>query len=147
MRGIYFQLSPSNIVVNHPIIKPVEGFYETSNNKKCDAGNLSQNTEFSTSSRHSDKSHAEIKSEPEINLDKSLFDDVADNAINQMVVLTEKTKSLQSQLKELFAISKNEESITTLSKLSGPRMTNKRHNWKKGTALMMGDSCLSGLCQ
>ena len=90
------------------------------------------------------------KSEPEINLDqidKSLFDDVADNAINQMVVLTEKTKSLQSQLKELFAISKNEESITTLSKLSEPRMTNKRHSWKKGTALIMGDSCLSGLCQ
>ena len=136
--------------MNHPIIKPVEGFYETSDNKICDAGNLSQNTEFSTSSRHSDKSHAEIKSEPEINLDqidKSLFDDVADNAINQMVVLTEKTKSLQSQLKELFAISKNEESITTLSKLSEPRMTNKRHSWKKGTALIMGDSCLSGLCQ
>ena len=136
--------------MNHPIIKPVESFYETSKIKNCDAGNLSQNTEFSISSRHSDKSHAEIKSEPEINLDqidKSLFDDVADNAINQMVVLIENMKSLQSQLKELFAISKNEESITTLSKLSEPRMTNKQHNWKKGTTLIMGDSCLSGLCQ
>ena len=54
-------------------------------------------------------------------------------------------KSLQSNHKELFAISKSEEPITTLSGLSEPRMTNKQHTWKKGTTLIMGDSILSGL--
>ena len=140
----------NNIAVKHPIINPVESFYETSENKKIDAANLSQNIEFSNSSTHSDKSHAEIKSGPEINLDqidKSLFHDVSDNAINQLIALTENMKSLQSQLKELFAISKSEESITTLSNLSEPIMTNKKHNWKKGTTLIVDDSCLSGLRQ
>ena len=56
-------------------------------------------------------------------------------------------KSLQSKHKELFAISKNEEPITTLSGLSEPRMTNKQQSWKKGTTLIMGDSILSGLLE
>ena len=140
----------NNIALKHPIINPVDSFYETSKNKNYDAANLSQNIEFSNSSTYSDKSHAEIKSGPKINLDqtdKSLFHDVSDNTINQLIVLIENMKSLQSQLKELFAISKNEESITTLNNLSELRMTNKQHNWKKGTTLIVGDSCLSGLCQ
>ena len=40
---------------------------------------------------------------------------------------------------------KNEEPITILSNLTEPRMTNKQHTWKKGTALIIGDSVLSGL--
>ena len=64
-----------------------------------------------------------------------------------MIVLIENMKSLQSKHKELFAISKNEEPITTLSGLSEPRMTNKQQSWKKGTTLIMGDSILSGLLE
>ena len=45
--------------------------------------------------------------------------------MNQLIVLIESMKSLQSKHKELFAISNNEEPITTLSGLSEPRMTNK----------------------
>ena len=47
--------------------------------------------------------------------------------------------------KELFATSKNEEPITTLSDLPKPRMTNRQHTWKKRTTLLMGDSILSSL--
>ena len=52
----------NNIVVKHPIINPVESFYETNENKNIDAENLSQNVHFGISSTHSDKSHIEIKS-------------------------------------------------------------------------------------
>ena len=138
----------NNIVVKYPIINPVERFYETNENKKFEAANLSQNIDFSSSSAHSDKSHADIKSGSEINLDqtdKIPFDEVADNAINQLKVLIENTKHLQSKHKELFATSKNEDCITILSDLSEPRMTNKQHTWKKGTTLIMGDSIFSGL--
>ena len=107
----------NNIVVKHPIINPVESFYEISENKKIDAANLSRNINFSISSAHSDKSHEEIKSGSQINLDQTdkplldhgtipCFDEVADNAINQLIVLIENTKSLQSKHKELFATSK-----------------------------------------
>ena len=75
-------------------------------------------------------SNAEIKSGSEINLDqtdKPPFDEVADNAINQLIVLIENTKSLQSKHKELFATSKNVEPIAPLSDLNEPRMTNKKH--------------------
>ena len=71
----------NNIVVRHPIINPVESFHETSENKKIDAANLSQTIDFRISSTHSDKGHAEIKSESEITLgqiDKPSFDEVAD---------------------------------------------------------------------
>ena len=61
------------------------------------------------------------------------------------MVLIENTKFLKSKHKELFATSKNEESVITLSDLSEPRMTNKQHTWQKGTTLIMGDSILSGL--
>ena len=118
----------NNIVVKYLIINPVEGFYVTSENKKFDAANLSQNIDFSISSAHSDKSHADIKSGSEINLDqtdKTPFDEVADNAINELKVLIENMKHLQSKHKELFATSKNEDPITILSNLSEPRMTNK----------------------
>ena len=138
----------NNIVVKYPIINPVERFYETSENKKFDSANLSQNIDFSSSSAHSDKSHADIKSGSEINLDqtdKIPFDEVADNAINQLKVLIENTKHLQSKHKELFATSKNDDCITILSDLSEPRMTNKQHTWKKGTTLIMGDLIFSGL--
>ena len=114
------------MVVKHPIINPVESFYEISENKKIDAVNLSQNIDFSISSAHSNKSHAEMKSE--INVDqteKPPLDEIADNAINQLIVLRENRKSLQSKNKELFATSKNEEPITTLSDMTEPRMTNK----------------------
>ena len=90
----------NNIVVKHPIINPVESFYEISENKKIDAANLSRNIDFSVSSAHSDKSHGEIKSGSEINLDQT------DNGINQLIVLIENTKPLQSKHKELFATSK-----------------------------------------
>ena len=139
----------NNIVEKHPIINKAESFNEISENKKFNAANLSQTIDFSISSAHSDKIHAEIKSGSEINLDqtdKPLFDKVADNAINQLMVLIENTKSLQSKHKKLFATLKNEEAIITmLSYLSEPRMTNKQHTWKKGTTLIMGDSILSGL--
>ena len=138
----------NNIFVKYPIINPVESFYEISENKKFDAANLSQNIDFSISRAHSDKSHADIKSGSEINLDqtdKTPFDEVADNVINQLKVLIENAKHLQSKHKELFATSKNEDPITILSDLSEPRMTNKQHTWKKGTTLIMGDSILSGL--
>ena len=138
----------NNIVVKHPIINPVENFYETSKNQEIDAVNLSQYIGFSISSTHSNKSHAEIKSGSQITLDetdKPPFDEVADNAINQLIVFIENMKSLQSKHKELFATSKNEEPITTLSDLSEPTMTNKQHSWKKSTTLIMGDSILSGL--
>ena len=138
----------NNIVVKYPIINPVESIYEIGENKKFDAANLSQNIDFSIGSAHSDKSHADIKSRSDINLDqtdKTPFDEVADNAINQLKVLIENTKHLQSKHKELFATSKNEDPITILSDLSEPRMSNKQHTWKKGTTLIMGDSILSGL--
>ena len=96
----------NNIVVKYPIINPAESFYEISENKTFGAANLSQNIDFSISSAHSDKSHADIKSGSEINLDqvdKTPFDEVADNAINQLKVLIENTKHLQSKHKELFA--------------------------------------------
>ena len=51
-------------------------------------------------------------------MDKPPFNEVADNAINQLIVLTENEKSLQSKHKELFLISKNEEPFTTLSDLT-----------------------------
>ena len=51
----------NNIIVKYPIINPVESFYEISENKIFDAANLSQNIDFSISSAHSDKSHADIK--------------------------------------------------------------------------------------
>ena len=79
----------NNIGVKHPIINPVESFYETSKNQEIDAVNLSQNIDFSISSTHSNKSHAEIKSGSQITLDetdKPPFDEVADNAINQLIV-------------------------------------------------------------
>ena len=138
----------NNIVVKYPIINPVESIYEIGENKKYDAANLYQNIDFSISRAHSDKSHADIKSGSEINLyqtDKTPFDEVADNAINQLKVLIENTKHLQSKHKEFFATSKNKDPITILSDLSETRMTNKQHNWKKGTTLIMGDSILSGL--
>ena len=138
----------NNIVVKHPIINTAESFNEISENKKFDAANLSQTIDFSIRSANSDKTHAEIKSGSEINLDqteKPPFDKVADNALKQLMILIENTKSLQSNHKELFATSKNEEPITKLSDLPEPRMTNKQHTWKKGTTLIMGDSILSGL--
>ena len=101
----------NNIVVKYPIINPVEIFYTTSENKEIDRGNLSQNIDFNIISTYSDKSHAEIKSGSEITLDetdKPTFDKVADNAINQLIVLIENMKSLQSKHKELFVTSKNE---------------------------------------
>ena len=101
----------NNIVVKYPIINPVEIFYTTSENKEIDRGNLSQNIDFNIISTYSDKSHAEIKSGSEITLDetdKPPFDKVADNAINQLIVLIENMKSLQSKHKELFVTSKNE---------------------------------------
>ena len=56
----------NNIVVKHPIINTAESFNEISENKKFNAANLSQNINFSISSAHSDKNHAEIKSGSEI---------------------------------------------------------------------------------
>ena len=56
----------NNIVVKYPIINPLESIYEIRENKKFDAANLSQNIDFSISSAHSDKSHADIKSGSEI---------------------------------------------------------------------------------
>ena len=91
------------------IINPVESFFEISENKKIDAANLSQNIDLSISSAHGNKSHAEIKSASETNLDqtdKLPFDEVAYNAINQLTVLIENTKSLQSKHIELFETSK-----------------------------------------
>ena len=111
----------NNIVVKQSIINPVESFYEISENTNFDTANLSQKMDFNISSGHSDKNHEENKSGSEINLDemdKSPFDEVADNAINQLIVLIEKMKSLQSKHEELFSTSKNEESITTLSDLA-----------------------------
>ena len=99
----------NNSVVKHPTINTAESFNEISENKKFEAANLSQTIDFSTSSAHSDKTHAEIKSGSEINLDqtdKPPFDKVADNVISQLMVLIENTKSLQSKHKELFATSK-----------------------------------------
>ena len=110
--------------------------------------NLSQNIDFNISIGHSNKSHVENKSGSEINLDKmdkSFFDEVADNVINQLIVLIENMKSLQSKHKELFLASKNEEPITTLSDLTEPSMSNKQPTWRKGTTLMMSDSILSCL--
>ena len=72
----------NNIVVKYPIINPVKSFYEIRENKKFDAANLSQNIDFSISSAHSDKSHADIKSGSERNLyqtDKTPFDEITDN--------------------------------------------------------------------
>ena len=88
----------NNTVVKYPIINPVESFYEISENKKFDAANLSQNIDFSIIRAHSDKSHADIKSGSEINLDqtdKTPFDEVAGNVINQLKVLIENTKHLR----------------------------------------------------
>ena len=89
------------------LINPVESFYEISENKKIDAANLSENIDFGINSAHSNKSRAEIKSGSEINLDQTdelPFDEFADNAINQLIVLIENTKSLQPKHIELFAI-------------------------------------------
>ena len=135
----------NNIVVKQPIINPVESFHEISKNKNFDLANLSQTIDFNISRGHSDKSHVENKSGSEINLDKTdkpPFDEVADNAINQLIVLIEIMKSLQSKHKELFSTSKNEETITTLSELTKLGMSNKKSTWKKGTTLIMGDSIL-----
>ena len=77
--------------------------------------------------------------------DKTTFDEVADNAINQLKVLVENTKYLQSKHKELFETSNNEDPITILSDLSEPKMTNKQHNWKKDIILVIGNSMLSDL--
>ena len=135
----------NNIVVKQPIINPVESFHEISKNKNFDLANLSQTIDFNISRGHSDKSHVENKSGSEINLDKTdkpPFDEVADNAINQLIVLIENMKSLQSKHKELFSTSKNEETITTLSELTKLGMSNKKSTWKKGTTLIMGDSIL-----
>ena len=137
-----------NMAVKYPIINLVESFYEISENKKFDAANLSQNIDFSISSAYNNKSHADIKSESEINLDqtdKTLSHEVADNAINQLMVLIENTKCLQSKHKEWFATSKNEDPITILSDLFEPRMIKTQHTWKKGTTLIMDNSILSGL--
>ena len=41
----------NNIVVKHPIINPVENFYETSKNQEIDAVNLSQYIDFSISNQ------------------------------------------------------------------------------------------------
>ena len=114
----------NNIAVKHPIINPVKSFYETSVNK------FISNIDFNINSRHSDKSHVGSKSWSEINLDqmdKPPFNEVADNAINQMIVLIENMKSLQSKHKELFLTSKDEESITTLSDLTERGMSNKQY--------------------
>ena len=46
-------------------------------------------------------------------MNKPPFDEVADNAINQIIVLIENMKSLQSKQKELFLTSKTEEPIIT----------------------------------
>ena len=62
----------NSIFAKHYIINPVETFYETSQNKIFDAANLSQNVDFSISSTHNDKSHVEIKSGSEINLDQQI---------------------------------------------------------------------------
>ena len=59
------------IVVKHHIINKAERFNETSENKKFGKVNLSQAINFSINSAHSDKTHAEIKSGSEINLDQT----------------------------------------------------------------------------
>ena len=46
-------------------------------------------------------------------MNKPPFDEVADNAINQIIVLIENMKSLPSKQKELFLTSKTEEPIIT----------------------------------
>ena len=102
----------NKIVVKHPIINPVESFYEISRNKNFDAANLSQNIDFSISIGRNDESHVENKTGSQINLDKMNkppFNEVSDNAINQLIELIENTKSLQSKHKELLLTSKNEE--------------------------------------
>ena len=102
----------NKIVVKHPIINPVESFYEISRNKNFDAANLSKNIDFSISIEHNDKSHVENKTGSQINLDKMNkppFNEVSDNAINQLIELIENTRSLQSKHKELLLTSKNEE--------------------------------------
>ena len=107
---------------------------------------MSQNIDFNISSGHNDKSHVENKSGSELNLgkmDKPPFDEVADDAINQLIVLIENMKFLQSKYKELFLTSKNEKPVTNLSNLTEPGMSNKQPTWKKGTTLIMGDSTLS----
>ena len=80
------------------MINPVESFYEISESKNFDTVNLFQNIDFNISSGHSDKSYVENKSRSEINLDKMdkpPSDEIADNAINQLIVLIENIKSLQ----------------------------------------------------
>ena len=87
----------NNIVVKHSIISPVKRFYEVSENKNFDAANLSQNIDFNIGSGHSNKSRVENKLRSEIDLDKMdkpSFNEVADNAINQMIVLIENMCSL-----------------------------------------------------
>lgn len=49
-------------VVKHRIINPVESIFETSKNEKFNSVYLTQNIDFSISSTHSSKSHAENKS-------------------------------------------------------------------------------------
>ena len=46
-------------------------------------------------------------------MNKPPFDEVADNAVNQIIVLIENMKSLQSKHKELLLTSKTEEPIIT----------------------------------
>ena len=80
------------------MINPVESFYEISESKNFDTVNLFQNIDCNISSGHSDKSYAENKSGSEINLDKMdkpPSDEIADNAINQLIVSIENIKSLQ----------------------------------------------------
>ena len=97
-------------VVKHRIINPVESIFETSKNEKFNSVYLTQNIDFSISSTHSSKSHAENKSWSQKTLDqtdKPPFDKVTDNSINQLIVLIENLKSLQCKHKELFVASKN----------------------------------------
>ena len=63
----------NNSVVKHPTINTAESFGEISENKKFEAANLSQTIDFSISSAHSDKTHAEIKSGSEQLLIKLLI--------------------------------------------------------------------------
>ena len=138
----------NDTVVKHPIINPVESFLEIGENKNFDGGSSSENIYFNISSRRSDKSHIENKSGSDINLDKMVkpsFDEVDDNAIDQLIVLIENNKSLQFKHEELFLTSKNEKPLTTLSDLTELGIINKQDIWKKGTTFKMSDRILSGL--
>ena len=105
----------NKIVAKHPIIDSAESFHEISEGKYVDATNLSQNIDFNISSKHRNEKLLENKSGSEINLDEPLFHEVADNAINQLIVSIENTNSLQAKRKELFTTSKKEEPITSFN--------------------------------